>query len=38
MVAAAKSTEEIEKEEPAAPEVIGEAERKEQESEGTKEA
>jgi large subunit ribosomal protein L25 len=33
MVAAAKSTEEIESAEPAAPEVIGEAERKEQESE-----
>ena len=45
MVAAAKSTEEIEKEEPAKPEVIGEAERKEQstgrltaESEESKEA
>ena len=38
MVAAAKSTEELEKEEPAVPEVIGEAERKEQESEKSKEA
>jgi len=38
MVAAAKSTEELESQEPAAPEVIGEAEKKEQESEESKEA